>query len=113
MTDEPAGLTKEDFREFFIRDLLKLWREEEQPFYSRSWDTVARTMQFVGNYKGWSGADKKAEVLEILSIVLDQTDSPGPDFIVDRFIQQAAEWGIDYLYKAFKGEFSFDGPPDA
>ncbi len=104
-----AGLTTEEKREFFIADVLKLWEKDETPFYKKAWGTVTQAMQFVGNYKDWSNADKKVEVLKILEVVLDKTDSPGPDFIVDRFIQEAAEFGIDYLYDAFKGKFAFDG----
>jgi len=105
-----AELTTEEKREFFVQDILNLWREQKDiPFYKKTWGTLAKSMQFVGNYKDWSGADKKAEVLKILDVVLAKTDSPGPDFLVDRFIAEAAEFGIDYLYDAFKGRFKFDG----
>ena len=105
-------LTTDEKREFFITDVIKLWKETEEPFYKKAWGTVTKAMQFVGNYEGWSGADKKAEVLKILGVVLDKTDSPGPDFVVDRFIAEAAEFGIDYLYDAYKGKFAFDGVKD-
>lgn len=107
MTD--PELTTEEKREFFVNGVLKTWRETDAPFGKKAWDTVTKAMVFVGNYKDWAGADKKAEVLQILSLVLDKTDAPGPDFIVDRFIEWAAEYGIDYLYEAYKGKFEFDG----
>lgn len=106
-----ADLTVEEKREFFVEDTLKVWREHSDwPFAKKIWETVTRTMQFVGHYQDWEGADKKAEVLKILEGVLDKTDSPGPDFIVDWIIGEAAEFGVDYLYDAFKGKFAFDGP---
>lgn len=109
MADE---LTTEEKRELFVIDVLKVWQEQkDESFYKRAWGTVTLAMQFVGNYEGWTGADKKQEVLEILKVVLEKTDSPGPDFLVDRFIAEAAEFGIDYLYDAFKGKFAFDGNP--
>lgn len=103
-------MSTEEKREAFIDDILKVWAEQkDEPFYKKAWGSVARAMQFVGNYQDWTGADKKAEVLAILAVVLEKTDSPGPDFIVDSFIQEAAAFGIDYLYEAFKGKFTFDG----
>jgi hypothetical protein len=107
-----SDLTTEEKREFFVNDVIKTWHEDI-PFYKKAWGTVTKAMEFVGAYEGWSGADKKKEVLEIIRLVLDKTDSPGPDFLVDSFIEQAAEFGIDYLYDAFKGKFAFDGKPAA
>lgn len=108
----PDPLTAEENREVFVTELLTVWRkqtEANEPFGKKAWGVVTRAMNFVGNYKEWVGADKKREVLEILSLVLEKTDAPGPDFIVDLFIEWAAEWAIDALYGAFKGEFTFDG----
>lgn len=105
-------LTTDEKREFFVTDILKTWKEDKaSSFGKKAWGTVTKAMVFVGNYEGWAGADKKEEVLKILSLVLDKTDSPGPDFLVDPFLEAVAEYGIDYLYDAFKGKFAFDGEP--
>ena len=102
------NLSPDEKRALFVADVIVLWKANTAQFYDKAWGTVAKTMEFVGNYD-WSGADKKAEALKILAEILQQTDSPGPDFLVDSFIQGAAEFGIDYLYDAFKGKFAFDG----
>ena len=104
-----AELTVEEKRDFFVEKLLTTWKDSEETFFKKLWTSVTAAMQFVGHYQGWAGTDKKAEVLLILAVLLEKTDSPGPDWLVDKFIEEAAEFGIDALYNAFKGKFNFDG----
>lgn len=105
-----SELTPDDKRDLLVTSLLNEWNEnKETPFFKKVWNSITKAMEFVGSYEGWSGADKKEEVLKILRVLLDKTDSAGPDFLVHPFIEMAAEWGIDSLYDAFKGKFAFDG----
>lgn len=93
----------------FVDQLLATWNEaNEEPFGKKAWKTITSAMVFAGK-TDLAKTDKKQLVLDLLGMVLDRTDSPGPDLIVDSFIKMAADHGIDALYSAFKGEFNFDG----
>lgn len=105
-------LSVEEKREFLIVNMLKVWNDPENeavPIGKKVVDSLTKIMVFVGNYKDFTGADKKEEALAILELLLKKTDSPGPDFVVDAAILWIAEAVIDALYDAFKGEFDFDG----
>jgi len=101
-------MTPDEKREILVQHLLDVWDNSEDPVGKKLWSTLTDAMEFVGAYEGWEGADKKEEVLAILEEFLDQTDSPGPDFVVDPAILWAFEWAIDALYDAFQGKFEFD-----
>jgi len=97
--------------EAFVTNLLAIWNAPENKdihFGKKAWDSLSRAMVFAGQ-TDLAGADKKQLVLDILALLLEKTDSPGPDFIVDAFFKQVADYGIDALYDAFKGKFNFDG----
>jgi len=102
-------LTVEEKREFLVEELVKVWKDSEEPVGKKLMGSLTRIMVFVGNYADFAGADKKEETLAILELLLEETDSPGPDFVVDKAILWAAEAAIDALYDAFKGKFDFDG----
>lgn len=73
-------------------------------------EILVQSMQYYGTVKDLSGAEKKSEVLEIVSVILDKTDSPGPDFIVDNLIKYFLPDMIDKLCDAAKGRLDFGGP---
>lgn len=99
-----------DPTEAFVTALLQIWQEKsEEPFLKKAWDSITRAMVFAGG-TDLAKTDKKALVLDIIKTVLEKTDSPGPDFIVDKFLTEVASYGIDALYDSFKGKFAFDGP---
>ena len=104
-----ADLTTEEKREFLVTDLLTVWEKSEDPVAKKVWTALVAIMVFVGGYEDFAGADKKEEAVAILELLLEKTDSPGPDFVVDPAIVWAVEYGIDALYDAFKGKFAFDG----
>jgi len=99
----------EEARETFILALLSAWEGSETPVNQKIWTIVTMAMEYVGEFKDWEGVDKKEEALLILETFLDKTDSPGPDSVVDKAILWLVDAGIDYLYDAFKGRFTFDG----
>lgn len=104
------ALTVEEKRHFFVKEMIALYNDTSKPAQQKIWEVTTSAMEFVTHYEGWSGANKKQEVVEILREFLAQTDQPGPDFVVDKAILWMAEYGIDYLYDAFKGKFDFDKP---
>ena len=107
-----SDLTNKEKREFLVVDLIKVWvasEFDEIPVGKKLADSLTKIMVFVGGYKDFAGADKKEETLAILELLLEGTDSPGPDFVVDAAIMWIAEHVIDALYDAFKGKFNFDG----
>ena len=103
-------LTTEEKRVFFVKEMVSIWNSNDKPASQKIWEVVKESMEFVTHYTDFSGSDKKMEVIEIVREFLSQTDQPGPDFIVDKGIMWAVEYGIDYLYDAFKGKFNFDSP---
>lgn len=100
-------MSQAEQRQQLVKDVLAKFSDGVQ--ISDAWEIITLSMAYVGQYKDWSGADKKKEVLSILEEVLAETDSPGPDAITDRLIMYGADKAIDYLYDAFKGKFNFDG----
>jgi len=99
-------LTTEEKRSFFVNDLVAAW-EPTTGWSTKLWNSITKAMVFVGNYPGFSGSDKKAEVLKIVELLLERTDSPGPDFIVDKFILWAVSGAVDKLVDASKDKFAF------
>lgn len=105
-------LNVEEKREVLVKDLVSVWNDPKFDDVSagkKIMDSLTKIMVFVGGYDGFSGVDKKEETLAVLELLLDQTDSPGPDFVVDPAIMWAAEAAITALYDVFKGRFNFDG----
>lgn len=95
----------ETLREQFVDSLLEIF---EDGFQLRDvYDVLVKSLEYVADFDGWTHADRKEEVLKILAAVLDRTDSPGPDAIVDWIIEEGAEVAIDYLWDAAAGRFSF------
>lgn len=95
-------------REKFIDSCLEFFNDETLSFGESLKSVVTSAMEYVGG-KDWSGTNKKTEVLEIIGLVLEKTDSPGPDFVVDKAVMWGCEWAIDAIYEAFKGKFKLDG----
>ena len=99
----------ETIKSAFVARLLETWSStNDEPFGKKAWKTITSAMVFAGQ-TDLANTDKKQLVMDILREVLDKTDSPGPDIVVDRFIEMAASYGIDALYDAYKGKFDFDG----
>lgn len=96
-------MSQEERREKFVSELLDLYKDGIQG--KDFMDALVKTMEYVGQYADFSGADKKAEVLAILQVVLDKTDSPGPDAITDRVVMWIAPQAIDYIVSAARGKF--------
>lgn len=90
----------------FVTELLAIWKLSNKPFKNQLWDTIVTAMQFVSELP-WDGSAKKEEVLSLVAEVLKQTDGPGPDFVVDKFLYWTVDSAIDYLYDAHKGKFKF------
>ncbi len=103
----------EELREDMINGILQVWDLSDDPWGQKFWGSVTKLMTFAGTLKSYSNAEKKQEVLTLLKILLDRTDSPGPDFVVDSFILWAVEFGIDALYDASKGRHDFSGSSDS
>lgn len=65
---------------------------------------VPMVMEIVEKVQGMSGPEKRASALKIINFVLDETDLPGPDAILDPILKKAAPYVIDLLIAATKGE---------
>jgi hypothetical protein len=94
-------------RKKLVADLVSDWNTNPDKAAKKLWEALKTIMEFVGSYPGFAGADKRRLALDTFHEVLQQTNSPGPDFVVDPAILWAMEYGVDYLYDAFKGKFDF------
>lgn len=92
--------------ENFVQHLLSLWKVTDIRPTKVVWDTVVQTMQFVATFP-WENGKKKEVALNIVKRVLDETDSPGWDLLVDHVVYWMVDEGIDYLYDAWAGRFNF------
>lgn len=109
MAEENLNEIQEAKRKKLVLDLVSDWQTNQDRAGKKIWTALVTIMEFVGNYPGFAGADKRKLALSTFQEFLAQTNSPGPDFVVDPAILWAVEYGVDYLYDAFKGKFNFDG----
>ena len=58
---------------------------------------VPKLIVHVEKYKNLSGSDKKDLVIEILKLIIDKTDLPGDDTIIDPLLKQFIPTIIDTL----------------
>lgn len=72
------------------------------------WDVVLAIMEKVEDWKDLaSGPDKKQFVLEVVEVVLDKVDLPGPDFITKRVILWFLPSLIDKFVDIAKSKLNF------
>lgn len=102
-----AQASAEEKRVALIALLVSTWNNSPEPAAKKVWSTVTTIMEFVGAYPGFAGADKRKLCLDTLQEFLKQTNSPGPDYVVDAAILWIVEYGVDALYEAYQGKFAF------
>lgn len=100
---------QEEKRQALVASLVLTWNNSNEKAGKKLWASLTKAMEFAATYPGFSGADKKKLALGVVWEFLQQTNSPGPDYVVDRAIMWIVEYGVDALYDSFKGKFSFDG----
>ena len=100
-------MSQEEKREAFVAGLLEKYKDGLS--LSDIWPTAVAAMAYVGDLEGWSGLDKKEEVLAILKEVLDQTDGPSWDAVVDPLAMVLLSQGIDWIVEAAKGRLNVGG----
>ena len=71
---------------------------------------VPRLMQHVQNYKNLSGANKKALVIRMINHVIDVTDAPGDDDILDPIVKRLVPGMIDLLVEVDGGSLRLKKP---
>lgn len=71
---------------------------------------VPRLMQHVQNYKNLSGANKKALVIKMINHVIDVTDAPGDDDILDPIVKRLVPGMIDLLVDVDGGSLRLKKP---
>tara|TARA_A100001388_G_C28619566_1_gene426927 strand:+ start:63 stop:674 length:612 start_codon:yes stop_codon:yes gene_type:complete len=71
---------------------------------------VPRLMQHVQNYKNLSGANKKALVIRMINHVIDVTDAPGDDDILDPIVKRLVPGMIDLLVDVDGGSLRLKKP---
>ena len=108
-----TAAAQEEQRVALVVKLVHDWKHNPDKAGKKIWETLKTVMEFVGSYKGFAGADKRRLVLDTFHEFLKQTNSPGPDFVVDPAILWAVEYGVDYLCDAAKGKFSFSGEAES
>lgn len=70
---------------------------------------VPMVMEIVEKVQGASGEEKKATALEIINYVIDTTDAPGPDAILDPILKKAAPFVVELIISASKGQIGVNG----
>ena len=71
---------------------------------------VPRLMQHVQNYKNLSGANTKALVIKMINHVIDVTDAPGDDDILDPIVKRLVPGMIDLLVDVDGGSLRLKKP---
>lgn len=92
-------------REKFVTEVVQQLQDGFQ--VADAMPVLTKAMEYVGTYPNFSGADKKKEVLEILGLVLDKVDLPGPDVLLKPIVKALLPVVIDHLVDAAKGKFNF------
>lgn len=59
-------------------------------------------MKIVNQVGSLTGEEKKATVLALIDYVLDNTDLPGPDFMLDPLLKKVAPYAIEMAIKYAK-----------
>jgi hypothetical protein len=67
---------------------------------------IPMVMEIVEKVEGASGEEKKQTALAIINYVIDETDLPGPDGIIDPILKKAAPFVIELIIKASSGEIA-------
>lgn len=65
---------------------------------------VPMAMEIVEQVQGMSGEEKKATAVQIINHVIDTTDMPGPDTILDPILKKAAPFVIELVIDASSGK---------
>ena len=71
---------------------------------------VPMVMEIVEKVEGASGEEKKQTAIAIIDYVIDNTDLPGPDGIIDPILKKAAPFVIELIIKATSGEIAVNKP---
>lgn len=71
---------------------------------------VPMVMEIVEKVGGASGEEKKATALAIINYVVDSTDLPGPDALLDPILKKAAPFVIELVISASKGKIEVNKP---
>lgn len=100
-------MSKDEVREKFVSEVLASLDDGFQ--ISDLAKFLVKAMEYYGTVADLSGTEKKEEVLKIVALILDKTDSPGPDFVVDNLIKYFLPDIIDRLCDAAKGKLDFGG----
>lgn len=89
-------------------EVVKLFEDGFQ--WTDLFQIVPMVMEIVEKVEGASGEEKKATALEIINYVIDATDMPGPDSILDPILKKAAPYVIELVINASKGNISINKP---
>jgi len=71
--------------------------------WSDVFKVVPAVMEIVEQVEGMSGPEKKETVVEIVNYVIDTTDAPGPDMIIDPILKKAVPFLIELVINAASG----------
>jgi len=71
---------------------------------------VPMVMEIVEKVGGASGEEKKQTAIAIVNYVVDNTDLPGPDSLLDPILKKAAPFLIEMVISASKGEIAVNKP---
>jgi len=72
--------------------------------WSDVFKVVPAVMEIVEQVEGMSGPEKKETVVEIVNYVIDTTDAPGPDMIIDPILKKAVPFLIELVINAASGK---------
>jgi len=71
---------------------------------------IPMVMEIVEKVEGASGEEKKQTAIAIIDYVIDNTDLPGPDAILDPILKKAAPFVIELIIKATSGAIAVNKP---
>lgn len=99
-------MTQDERRAAFVAEAVALFEQDGFQVADLS-ALVVKSMEYVGTYEGWAGADKKKEAIQVIDEVLKHFDLPGPDALVRPVIMMFVPGIIDKLVDATKDKFKF------
>lgn len=91
--------------EQMVNDILAQFDDGFQ--WADIWVIVPKLMDYSESFMDLDGPAKKQKVLDLCQVILDRTDGPGPDWIVDRGVMWLLPGAIDQLVASAKGRFTF------
>lgn len=76
--------------------------------FSDIFKVIPLIMEIVERIGGLTSEEKKQTVIKIVDYILDETDGPGPDVIIDPLLKRVVPYVIELVVSVSKGKFGIN-----